>query len=133
MPKNQFQLPSKQSVDGSNPSGGVEREATPGGQTNGHGRSERARRLLLETCWDGDDHHHANSSLLIDRDFKVSPGESNPFQAFLDVVLKCSSLVHSIRLDEVKILLVLGHLDDEIRSAVGHGSRFKHARTPPLG
>jgi len=88
---------------------------------------------LLETCWDGDDHHHANSSLLIDRDFKVSPGESNPFQAFLDVVLKCSSLVHSIHLDEVKVLLVLGRPDDEIRSAVGHGSGSKQAWPTPLG
>ena len=127
-------LPSKQSVDGSNPSGGVKREAILGGRTDGHWRwSERAIRLLIETSWDGGDTHHAASSLLTDREFEVSPGESNPFQALLNVLLQCSSLLRSIHLDEVQIFLVLGHPGNEIRSAVGHGSRFKPARPTPLG
>ena len=82
---------------------------------------------------DGGDDHHANSSLLTDREFEVSPGESNPFQALLNVLLQCSSLLRSIHLDEVQIFLVLGHPGNEIRSAVGHGSRFKPARPTPLG
>ena len=73
---------------------------------------------------DGDD-HHANSSLLTARKFEVSPGQSNPFQSLLDVLLKCSSLFNSIHLDEVQIFLVLSHPGDEIRSAVRHPSILK--------
>ena len=74
---------------------------------------------------DGGDDHHANSSLLTARKFEVSPGQSNPFQSLLDVVLKCSSLFHSIHLDEIQIFLVLSHPGDEIRSAVRHSSILK--------
>lgn len=83
------------------------------------------KKAFFETCWDAGDTDHANSSLLTAGKFEVSPGQSNPFQSFLDVVLKCSSLFHSIHLDEIQIFLVLSHPGDEIRSAVRHSSILK--------
>ena len=83
------------------------------------------KKAFFETCWDAGDTDHANSSLLTAGKFEVSPGQSNPFQSLLDVVLKCSSLFHSIHLDEIQIFLVLSHPGDEIRSAVRHSSILK--------